>query len=209
MRTGYIFLLIILAAFAVRLIYLFQIVDIPSFAYPVMDEKYHIHLADRINSPEGLEKEPYFRAPLYPYALAFLRKLTDDSLFLTRLIHVIIGSLIPLLVYHLGSILFNRKTAGVSAFIAIIYPTFIYYDACLLITSFMTLLVLLLIWQLYRTQKQPVLLNFILSGVLLGITALARPNILLLGPVLIVWIWFVIRGAVGFKKVLDYLPFGG
>ena len=59
-------LLIFLAAFSVRLVYLNQLESIPTFNYPIMDEKYHVHLAQRIDSEAGLDQEPFYRAPLYP-----------------------------------------------------------------------------------------------------------------------------------------------
>jgi len=195
-------LFIFLAAFAVRLTYLNQIKSIPTFNYPVMDEKYHVQLAQKINSNEGLSKEPFYRAPLYPYVLATFYKLTKSSLYWPRFIQVLLSSFLPLLIFVFGLRLFNRTIAFWAAAIAAFYPTFLYYDASLLITSLMVLLTVLLTWQLYRCQRSLKLIDFIIAGVLLGLTGLARPNILLLGPALLVWIWFVIKPLIGLRKAL-------
>ncbi len=194
-------LFIFLAAFAIRLVYLNQIESLPTFNYPIMDEKYHVDLAQKINSDEGSDKEPFYRAPLYPYFLAALHKVTSGSLYWARFIQILLSSFLPLLVFLFGLKLFDRRIAYWSSAVAVFYPTFLYYDATLLITPLMVLLTALLTWQLYRCHSRG-LIHFIIAGVLLGVAGLARPNILLLGPVLLVWIWLVIKPTIGWKKAL-------
>jgi len=167
-----------------------------------MDEQYHLALAEQINSEDGLPDEPYYRAPLYPYFLAFVFNLTGESFYWTRLIQILFGSLLPVLLYFLGLMLFSRSVAFWSAAIAAFYPTFLYYDSALLITSLMVLLTTLLIIQLYRCQNNPTSIQFVIVGLLLGFAGLARPNILLLGPFLFVWIAYVIKPQLGWKKAL-------
>jgi len=201
-------LFIFLAAFLVRLVYLNQIQSMPTTTYPVMDEKYHISLAEKINAG-ATDPEPFFRAPLYPYFLAGLFKITGSSLYWSRIVQIALGALLPLLLYLFGLILFNRTVAFWAAALAVFYPTFLYYDVSLLITFLMVLLTLLLVWQLYRTQDRPRLMNFIISGILLGVAGLARPNILILGPVLFIWVWLVLRETQPTKKALvNYIIIG-
>jgi len=202
-------LFIFIAAFTVRYVYIEQIKSLPTFNYPIMDEKYHVDLAQQINSDKGLDKEPFYRAPLYPYFFAALYKITNGSLYWTRFIQILLGSLLPLLIFSLGLKIFNRTIAFWSSAIAVFYPTFLYYDTALLITSLMILLTTLLTWQLYRCQKSLKPIDFVIAGAILGIAGLARPNILLLGPALLIWIWFVIRPQLGLKKALArYLLIG-
>jgi 4-amino-4-deoxy-L-arabinose transferase-like glycosyltransferase len=168
-----------------------------------------VELAGQINSAEGLADEPYFRAPFYPYFLSFVFGLTGESIYMTRLIQIILGSLLPVLIWVLGLKLFNRPIAYIAAGITAFYPTFIYFDSLLLITSSMVLLTTLLLWQLYRCQKRLDLKSFIFAGSLLGLAALARPNILLLGPALFVWVWLILRPKLGTKRaVCHYLVLG-
>lgn len=155
--------------------------SIPTFDFPVMDEKYHVELAEQINDT-GYGNEPFYRAPLYPYLLAMFFRITDSSPYWSRFIQIVFGSLLPLLIYLFGLKLFDRRVAFWAATIGVLYPTFIYYDATLLITSTMVILTALLLWQLYRLQDKPTLPGFIVAGLLLGLAGLARPNILLLGP---------------------------
>ncbi|HUV30950.1 MAG TPA: tetratricopeptide repeat protein [Acidobacteriota bacterium] len=202
-------LLLLIVSFTVRLVYLNQVQTLPTVANPIMDERYHLELAEKINSETGMDPEPFFRAPLYPYFFAAVYRMTGYSLYWSRLLQILLGSFLPLLVLALGLRLFGRSVAYWAAGLAALYPSLIYYDASLLITSIMTILTTLLIWQLYRSESNPRLLNFVLSGALLGLAALARPNILLLGPVLIVWIWLVIKPVIGLKKaIIGYVAIG-
>jgi len=201
-------LFIFLAAFLVRLVFLNQFQTMPTATNPVMDEKYHISLAEKINAGDTAS-EPFFRAPLYPYFLAGLFKITGSSLYWSRIAQIALGALLPLLLYLFGLMLFNRTVAFWAAALAVFYPTFLYYDASLLITFLMVLLTLLLVWQLYRTQERPRLKNFIMSGILLGMTGLARPNILILGPALFIWVWLVLKETQPIKKALvNYIVIG-
>lgn len=202
-------LIIFVAALTIRLIYLGQLETMPTFDQPIMDEQYHLQLAERINGPDGYGDEPFYRAPLYPYLFAFLYKLTGNSLYGVRVIQIILGSFLPLLIYLLGLKIFDPKIARLASGIAVFYPTFIYFDSSLLITSMMVLLVALLVWMLYRCQSDPRPLNFVMAGVLLGLAGLARPNILLLGPALFLWVWLVLKEKLGWKKaILRYVMIG-
>ncbi len=202
-------LFIVLSAFIIRLIYMLQIESIPTFYYPIMDEQYHVYLANLINNG-NLLAEPFYRAPLYPYLLAFFMKVTSDSLFMVRLIQIILGSFLPLLIYQLGLNIFTKRIAFASMVVAVFYPTFLYYDTTLLITPIMVLLTTLFTIQLYRCQFGPNrILNFIIAGLLLGICGLARPNILIAGPGLIVWVFLILKPSIGLNRsIIRYALIG-
>ncbi len=191
-----------LLALVVRTIYLNQLTAMPTFEHPVMDEQYHLELAERINSPSGYGPEPFFRAPLYPYFFAFLYQLTHHSLYWARLVQVALGALLPLIVYLLGARFFTRPTAIAAALVAAVYPTFIYHDVTILITSLKTLMAGLIVLQLYRTERNLRTTDFVLSGVLLGIATLARPNFAVIAPALLIWTWIIVKPRIGLKSAI-------
>ncbi len=182
------------AAFALRLLFVAQISQMPTFDHPVMDEGYHIELTDEILSGKLIPDAPFYRAPLYPYSLALLRLVTSDNLFAVRVIQSSLGSLLPVMIFLLGLRLFQRKVALTAGVIAVLYPTFIYYDASLLITSTMTLLSILVVWQTFRAERKLTLWRLVILGGLIGLAALARPNILFFLPALAIWFWVYVRG---------------
>ena len=200
---------LVAAAFVVRLLFLNGMQGLIVFDIPHMDELYHLELARQILSSAGLPAEPFFRAPLYPYLFALVYHLTGESLYWSRFVQLVAGSFLPLLVLTLGSRLFDRRVGWAAALVAVVYPTFLYYDVALLITSLMTILTGLLLWQLYRSEEDPSWHNMVVSGLLLGMTGLARPNILLFGPVLLIWALTTLRAKLGLKQaILRYALIG-
>ncbi len=95
-------LVIFLAAFLIRLIYLLQYRSNPSFYLPMVDELWHLEWARDIIDGNFRGDEAYFRGPLYPYVLAFLLKITGDSLFWVRLLQAVVGSLSAVMIYIIG-----------------------------------------------------------------------------------------------------------
>ena len=171
----------------------------PTFDHPLMDEGYHVELAQEILDPESTRQAPYYRAPLYPYFMTALMWLGGGSLFFVRLIQVIIGSLLPPLLFMLGCRFFERRSALLAASLATVYPTFLYYDASLLITGLMVLLATVVIWFTVRAQEKPTGVNFALLGACVGLAALARPNILFFLPALAFWFWVCIMPQFHFR----------
>ncbi len=203
-----ILLLLFAVAFAIRLIHVIQLQSMPTFDDPTMDEGYHIELVKQINSAEGYPDEPYFRAPLYPYLLALLFKITGGSFFGVRVIQIFLGSFLPVLINLLGRKLFTDKIALWSAAIAAVYPTFIYYDASLLITLLEVLLstsMVLLLAHYDGRSYWPL----ILGGIALGLAGIARPTLLLFGPALLLWAWYVLKPKLGMKQAINAIVIVG
>ncbi|MFQ5608560.1 MAG: ArnT family glycosyltransferase, partial [Candidatus Zixiibacteriota bacterium] len=187
-------LILFAAALAFRSIFLLEISDMPTFSHPVMDEGYHLELANQILSgSSGVAETPYYRAPMYPYFFTALLWLGDGSLFFVRLVQILLGSLLPGLIFLIGRTLFERRVALLAAGAATVFPTFLYYDSSLLITGLIVFLSALVVWQTLRAGRAPTPRNFILLGALIGLAALARPNVLFYLPALGLWFWFCIR----------------
>ncbi len=207
-RTWLLILCLFLASFLIRMVHLFGLESMPTFNDPTMDEGYHMELVRQINSAEGYPDEPYFRAPLYPYLLAFLFKITGSSFFAVRVLQILLGSLVPVLLLLLGAKLFNRTIGLWAGWIAAFYPTLIYYDASLLITLLEVLLSLATITLLvYSEGKSRWLL--VAAGIALGLGGIARPTILLFGPALLIWGWFSLRPQFGLKQAATSIAMVG
>lgn len=196
-------------AVVVRLVYLVQISDMPTFDHPVMDEGYHVELADELRSEGWLLDEPFYRAPLYPYFFAAALEVTGDNYFAVRVIQILLGSLLPLLIFQIGLKLFDRRIALTAAIAAALYPTFIYFDSSLLITSLMTLLTTWVVWRSIRAEESPSAHRFAMLGLLIGLAALARPNILFCIPGILLFYYFTLemrtKGARGYLLVVAAL----
>jgi len=179
-------------AILVRVIYLIQArQNDPLFFAPQMDGLYHHQWALAILNGREFIADAYFRAPLYPFFLALLYKLFSVNLFLVRLAQAVLGSLTCVLLYQLGSRIFDRQSGLYAGLLVAVYPLFVYFDCELLIPVLLVFLVLGGFIFLYLAQSKPVFGLF--AGFCFGLAAIARPNVLLFVAVLSVWFVFRYR----------------
>ncbi|MFH0931430.1 MAG: tetratricopeptide repeat protein [Candidatus Zixiibacteriota bacterium] len=206
-KERFILLLIFILAFGIRFIYLLGIKGLPLFEFPFADALYNLDWAKEIISGKLWAKAPFFRAPLYPFFLSLLIKVFGNDLFVLRIIQIFIGSLSCVLVYLLARRSFNSKVAILSAIFACFYAPLIFFDAEFLDSFFIVFLDLLLIYLLIFTQEKPSSSRFFFSGIILGLSAIARPNILLFAILIPVWVFFYFRKNSNLKKIFSFILF--
>jgi len=98
------------------------------------------------------------------------------------------GTLSCGLVFLLGRRYFGRVVGTAAGLVAATYWYFLYFEGELLIVSLIILLDLIFLWLFVRAYESKSLPGYMASGFVLGISALARPNILLFGIVACVWV---------------------
>ncbi|MFQ5807047.1 MAG: tetratricopeptide repeat protein, partial [Phycisphaerae bacterium] len=179
---------IMLLALGLRLTYVMQLRSSPLFEHPQMDELYHDQWAQAIASGATFIEGPYFRAPLYPAFLAAVYTVFGQGYLAPRAVQALLGSLSCGLLFLIGRHAFGRAVGAVAGFAAASYWMLIYFDGELLIPSLIVFLDVLLIWLLLRAARAPGQLAYGLAGVVLGLSAIARPNILLFGPAIVIWV---------------------
>jgi len=197
-----VFAAIVLSAFALRLIYVLQLRHSPLFDSPIMDELYHDQWGRAIAAGTRFVDGPYFRAPLYPSFLGAVYKVFGPGYLAPRILQGILGSLSCGLVFLIGRDVFDRRIAAVAGFAAAGYWILIYFDGELLIPTLIVWLDLLMIRQLLRAARRPSVTAYGSAGVLLGLSAIARPNVLLFAPAVVVWL--VIRSRAQRSRTLKY-----
>ena len=120
-------ILIFVVALAVRLAYLADVSDHPSFFAPVVDSyKYHVeaqfsatygHLA-----PRALDQSPF-----YPLFLSVVYRM-GGGILSARIAQALLGAATCALILCLGWRLFGRRIGIVSGFVAALYGPFVFYD---------------------------------------------------------------------------------
>lgn len=195
-------ILIFGVALLVRLVYLLQIRSNPYFASPDVDELWHLRWAMDILDKSFWGTEVYFRGPLYPYLLALFWKITGASYFWTRFIHLVFGAASVSLTYLLGREYFSERTARLGSIFYAAYGTMILYEGMFLIEGTFIFLNLLGLLILARNRDNPARMPFLLCGLVFGLSAIARPNILLVVPLLGLWLLVHFSSRIGLKKVV-------
>lgn len=181
-----IFLLI--AALAIRIIYLIHYRTLPEWSQLKMDHWYHHHWAQSIAGGNIVGDTTYFRAPLYVYCLGALYALFGDSLWVGRMFGLAIGLVTILLVYLIGKRSFGRTAGIIAASLEAVYPINIYFEGELLLDPLFTLLVLAALYRFLIWHEKSTARNLLVTAVLLGLAAITRPTVLIFGGVLIVWL---------------------
>jgi tetratricopeptide (TPR) repeat protein/4-amino-4-deoxy-L-arabinose transferase-like glycosyltransferase len=169
-------LAVIAVALCIRLLYLPHIKALPTFAHPFMDAQYHDNWAREVASGTLTKGEPFFRAPLYPYLLGLIYRLTGGSYLAPRLLHFLLGALTALVTYTLARKLLGRLAAAISGAVAAVYPVVIYFEGELLTE---TLFIFLIMVSLYcfalAVEKQKGCMWFA-AGLALGGAVITRPT---------------------------------
>jgi len=146
-----------------------------------------------------------FRAPLYPAFLAivyFFSGTGFSRFFAARIAQaVFLGAPLAPLTYWVAKKMFpeNEQIAKVSAWLVAAYPMLLVYPLGLGTENpFFVLLLASFLFLLLSVEK-PTILNFLLAGFFLGLTALTRSVILPFAGLTVLWVWFFLkqkRGAV-------------
>jgi hypothetical protein len=154
---------------------------------------------------------------LYTFYLAGIYFLFGPNPLVARIIQaIIVGILQPYLIYRIGSLVLNRVTGLVSAFLVAVYAYFIYYAGALMTEPFYITAILgvlyfsIVITQpvLRRTQERTepqrmaVLMRLsVFLGLSLVAAVLLRQLFILFIPFLMIWIWWSSRHLRGWKPI--------
>ncbi len=193
-RKDIIFILVILSlALAVRFIYLRDYKR--TAVYPLLsfsDGDYYYSWARDIASGDLWGSQVFMKWPLYAYVLAFLFKISNNSILLVYLFQFLLGAFNCVLIYLIARLLFNEVIGFIAALLCIWYGLFVFYDGLLAYNSLSLFFNSLLFLFLLQLQNHAELSNKSLfsSGVFLGLCTLTQANIIIFGILAAVWILY-------------------
>ena len=184
-----------------RIAHVVQIQDGPLVEAPILDEKVHHEWAATFAAGEPWsvdrttgEPLPYFRAPLYVWFLGTVYRVFGvDPALTPRLIQAFLGALACGLLFLLGDRLFGRPTAWIAGLAMALDWLLVVYDGELLIVPVIVLLDVLLALALVDAHERGGWRRWGLAGLVLGLSAIARPNVLLFAPAAFLWAILVER----------------
>jgi 4-amino-4-deoxy-L-arabinose transferase-like glycosyltransferase len=171
-------LIVFALALAVRLVYLGEIAKSPTFHVPIIDSASYDQHA-RLLVEKGIFYQRFFwQGFLYPFFLAVVYFLTGGSMLWARLIQILLGSLLCVLVFRLGTKLFDRRTGAVAGAIAALYGPLIFYDAELLDTGFSAVWAVVLVLLVLKARDAKDIRTAALVGVCGGLSVVTRATFL-------------------------------
>ncbi len=176
---------ILFGALIVRLA--FSVYEPPTLAG---DSAYYHSIAENLLRGQGYSRngvEPTrFRTPTYPVFLATVYLLFGHSLKAVVYVQAFLGALTCLLTYFLANYVFGRRSGLIAALIVASYPALVYYDNRILRESITTLLLIgSVLMVVDRPQLQRSTSRLLVTGALLALLTLCRPEMLFVSCVII------------------------
>ncbi|MCB2213602.1 hypothetical protein KQI52_15920 [bacterium] len=174
----------------------------PVAQIPIIDSKYYLEWGQRIASGLGLGVHPFFMSPLYPLFISLAGSIGDGFTASTLHLQLLLSLGTMLLIGRFTSKRVSHPLAGpLAAVLFALYAPAIYYDGALISASlilFLTMVTVTLLdapgdmadgstglrwWRIAG------------AGVAIGLSALARPNALILVPAFgLLFLWWAWRG---------------
>ena len=182
------FVRVFVVALLFRVIYIWQLRSSPWFVLPIVDASFHDNWARFWARGEQFMPGPYFRAPLYTWFLGVIYWLIGSQPMIPRICQALIGSANCGLLYLIGRQLFGHRVGLAAGGVAAVYWVFWYFDAELLSPVLIAFLNLLLLFVLTQLQARATWWGWGVAGVLLGLSALTRPDILIFAPLIFFWL---------------------
>ncbi len=179
---------ILLFGLIVRVAFLLSYISGPEWDQLIVDSLFHHRWASSIADGNIIGAEPYFRAPLYIYALGGLYAIFGKSILVARIFGHLIGLISIFLTYRLANRLFSKPVAVIAGLIHALYPIAVYFESELLVDGLFTMFTELAILFFLISMKKQSFKWYSLTGLVLGLAAITRPVILALIPLFIIWI---------------------
>lgn len=130
------------------------------------------------------------KGPLYPMFLAALYRFFGHDQQAVRVVQALISSLSVLLIYAIGRAVFHERVGVIASALAAIYPPFISYSGWLLTETLSVFLLLALVYALIRAiHYSPRAARWMVAGVLGGLLALNREEMLVVVGLLALALW--------------------
>ncbi len=174
-------------ALLVRAAYVKQLSGSPLWDDLPVDLAYYRDWALRIAGGAGEGREVFEQSPLYAYFLAALFKVFGPGLMAPRLVQIAVGSATCVLAYRIGGIALSPAAGLAAGLMGAVYGPLLFYDAMLMKEVLAVFFLTASTWLLLKGAGSD-RGTLALSGLLLGLGALVRDNLILVAPVIALWL---------------------
>lgn len=182
--------LLLLAGAAVRVVFFLQLKDTDLAAVPLLDSQTYHEWAARLVAGDWGRNETYWMGPLYPHLLAVVYLIFGVGSPAVLVFQLALSLLNVPLVFVLGRRLTGQTgPALLAAALFSLYGAPVFYAGMLLMATVATTLYLLVALQTAAAVERPTVASWARLGLLLGLAALARGNVLLLLATLPILLW--------------------
>jgi len=165
--------------------------DWPGWDSPTIDALYHHIWAQQIAAGDILGGGPYFRAPFYPFFLGLIYSICGVNFSAVIFLQHLIGVLSIPLVFIVANRYFSRFVGYFAAVLTAINGVLIYFESQLLLDFLTVVFMLLFMYALISAQENNKSRLYFIAGLIAGLFAITRPNILAVLPLVCIWIFLI------------------
>ncbi len=181
---------ILAAALLLRVIYILQLKGSIFWGNYILDSQALDLWAKEIAAGSLVGNEPFFRAPLYGYLLGLVYATLGNGPSGIISIQTLCGLGVIYLTFIYARRLFGGKVAVMAAAITAVWPTLIFYEGEVSITTLEVLLGWAAVVLMHRAVDLRTRAGYIAAGLTLGLAAITRPTFLIIAPLLPVGLFF-------------------
>jgi len=171
-----------------RLLYFFSYRSDPFARYLIHDAKRYHEWATALATGQSWEHGAFYQAPLYPYLLALIYRVTEPTPVAPLLLQLVLGLLTVFLVFRIGARAYGEQGGLLAAAMAALYSPFVFHETKLLPASIAVFLAALLVERMQAADASRRDVGWLLVGLVLGLSALTSPGFLLMGVFGSVWL---------------------
>jgi 4-amino-4-deoxy-L-arabinose transferase-like glycosyltransferase len=196
---------VLAAAAALRAIYLVLAVAVPDyFALLILDSTVYDAMASRILGGDLAADDVAYRlAPLYAYFVALVRIVFGDGLVAIFGLQQVIGLGSVALTGLIARRCFGARAGIAAAAMIALVGVLAMHELKLLSSTLAVFLSLLAVYDLLRARDRTSSRRLLVSGLILGLACIARPNTLLFCPLAAGWLFWRGRDAVSAGSGFD------
>ena len=167
---------IFLVAFGLRLLYLYESSDNPSFETPIVDSAMYNNMARSAAEGKPMSDDFFWQPFFYPVFLSVIYSISNSSIICAKIIQVLLGSITCSLTYLLGKKIFNSGAGIIAAIMTIFYGPLIFLEGELVANSWETLWYVVLILLILKTLSNKSIWFCIILGICGGLNTITRPT---------------------------------
>lgn len=149
------------------------------------NSKFHLHYYAAIH-------------PLFTFICAGIYLLTNHSFLAVEIFQILISVATGIILYKIGSEIFNKNAGLIAAFFTIFHPGLIIYSTTKIASQTLdTFFFTLIVFWILKTRRTLKISDFLLLGIFIGLAALARGTLIIALPIVFFYYWL----SLPFKKI--------
>jgi tetratricopeptide (TPR) repeat protein len=182
-------LIIFLLGLFIRSIYFVESRKFPHFYFPIVDSLTYHQGADTYLKKGEVHPDFIWHGLFYPFFITLGYAVSGSSIYFVKLVQLIVGALIPVLVYLFSVRLFaNRTAALISAFLTCIYMPLVFFEQELLATGWAVFFSLLFLYLICQLQTSPTYSKLFFFGSVTALLILTRPVFIAVCLFMVIWL---------------------